>query len=700
MKRFLAGALVLVAMLAALAVIAPMLISGESLKPRIETAATSALSRNVKVNGNISLAVFPSIALVANDVVVSNPAGFDAENFLELEQLRFSLALLPLLSRNISIKEFVLVEPLFNLESNQDGAVNWVFESGNTPETESADTANGVSIEELSLGDVRVARGQVHYVDAANETEIDVTSIDLKALVDSLDTPAEVNGDFVVSGEDATLQLVASSLRFLVDMSENATVKASAKIAGADLGIDGTASLTDGAAFNGSVSSIVPDLRSLLAIANVDMGETPGFETLSFEGDLSGDETGATFDFKKLAIDAITGEAKGNINWSGARPMFQAAMVLEQLDLRPYLPAESAPTEGFPAWSTDPIDMTALNLIDGEIAAQVGKILLNGLTVDAARMNATLQNGVLTADLPEMTLYNGAGSGRLVVNAARREPRLEGNFKLNNVSAGDFVLDLAKINRLLGVAELQFDFSATGTNQADMISTLRGKGRANIIDGAIKGVNFGKIIRSVAELRNGASAEQLTRAITTARGETEQTDFSSLAAQFAIDTGTSNFQTVTVTAPFLELTGAGLIDLPKQLIDLRLNSIATSDIDGGEGSTISAPLKIAGTFAAPKISVDMEELVVGRLRDEARGLIDRALGGGANDAESGDDAEDGSPVTGLLRGLVGPSTNEEAPENGAQSSGAEAGKALRSLFNRSNEQASDTDTEGAPKNDE
>src|SRR3954462_3695234 len=81
------------------------------LKPRIIDAVHRATGRDLTIAGDISLhpSLWPTVEV--NQASLSNPPGFYRPQMATLKQIRLSLALLPLLSREVQIGSLTLVQP-------------------------------------------------------------------------------------------------------------------------------------------------------------------------------------------------------------------------------------------------------------------------------------------------------------------------------------------------------------------------------------------------------------------------------------------------------------------------------------------------------------------------------------------------------------------------------------------------------------
>jgi AsmA protein len=233
-------------------------------------------------------------------------------------------------------------------------------------------------------------------------------------------------------------------------------------------------------------------------------------------------------------------------------------------------------------------------------------------------------------------------------------------------------MDLLKTDRLLGLGGLNLDFSASGSSQAAIMRSLDGSGSFDIADGAIKGVNFAKLVRSVMEIQqSGLNPAALSNAIAVAQRPDEQTDFSEFLSRFAIDDGLVNAATISLTGPFLTMTGTGAIDLPGQTLDLRLSPRASTAMDSQGGKSLAIPMRVTGDFSQPTITIDIEALLKGRAEQGLRDVIEGALGGKKDEAApTGEEpAEPATPeeaARSLLKGLIGPAPAEPGADDAAE----------------------------------
>lgn len=128
MKKILAviGA-VLVVIIAALLII-PSLIDWNSYKPQITQAVHEATGRNLDIRGDLSMSVLPFPALSVEKVSLGNLPGAQDPDMVSVEEVRVSVALMPLLTGNVQVTEISLIDPVISIETFEDGSNNLVFD--------------------------------------------------------------------------------------------------------------------------------------------------------------------------------------------------------------------------------------------------------------------------------------------------------------------------------------------------------------------------------------------------------------------------------------------------------------------------------------------------------------------------------------------------------------------------------------------
>lgn len=695
MKKILIAVVVVIVLLLGAAVLAPMLIPVETYKEQIATQVREATGREFVMAGDISLSILPDAALEVNDVTFGNAEGGRADSMATLKQLQVDVQLLPLLSGELAIDRFILVEPQINLEVLPDGSGNWQLAGMGGGDASAGGSGGGtMPLGEIRLGDVRIDKGTISYFDAKTGEEQVLSDVNMSIDLPSLSSPLNAEGSMVWQGEKIEISMDAAELRSLM---EGGATDVGLSVASAPVSLDYRGTVTGGAAAKaaGDVTLDVPSVRNLMAWVGNPMPEGEGFGPLSITGRLDAADGRMSFSNATVAFDDIKGAGEVTIETGGGVPAVTARLDLEQMALDPYLPAptedEGSATAAAPAeWSDEPIDASALRLFNADLALSSAGISARDVKIGRSALTMKVAGGKLTADLTELELYQGRGVGQIVVDASGDVPALRKSFRLEGIQAEPFLSDVTGNDRLSGTGNLRIEVAGRGGSQKQIVESLNGQGGFEFRDGAIKGINLAAMVRNVSSAFLDSSA-----------GEAQKTDFSELAATFTITNGILRNEDLTMSSPLIRVTGAGTADLPNRTVNYKVNPKLVASTTGQGGAEdlkgIAVPVIITGPWHdlsyAPDLAgaVDIENLTRGAT-DAAKGLIEGAAGSGtgaAGDAVKGilgggteggtSSGSAGDAVKGLLGGSSG-STESGTTGGTAPTGESEPLKQLKGLF--------------------
>ena len=166
-KRWLRVAGIVVAAFFMLLVALPFLINVNSFRPKIESEATNALGRQVKL-GDLSLSILSGTVGVENIIIADDPA-FSKSSFVAAKSLKVGVELMPLIfSKQLNVTGIALNEPHITLLKAANGT--WNFSSlggaGAEKTTESnaqaASTAQSFSVAKLQIKDGKLIVGKAN----------------------------------------------------------------------------------------------------------------------------------------------------------------------------------------------------------------------------------------------------------------------------------------------------------------------------------------------------------------------------------------------------------------------------------------------------------------------------------------------------------------------------------------------------------
>jgi len=592
--KILAG---LVFFLIAAVALAIWLIPLDSYKSEITRLAREATGRDLIINGDISLSVWPEIGLEVHDVTFSNAEGAHEPLMASMKSLVLGVELMPLFSGELRVNRLTLNEPELHLETFKGGGNNWTFpaEAEASPESEPADGPGlaGIKLENVTLegGTITLRDGKAGTVDRLDDIAI---GLELKGL----DHPLIIDGAVTWNGERLAIDATVASPRALLEGGASGLLlKLDSDVAVASF--DGSYNVEKSAA-QGALTLQTSSLRRFLRFAGTDMAEGDGLNAFSLSGNLTYASGQIGFKRAKLTLDDMTGE--GDILATlGSVPTIKGSLRLDRLDLNRYLRPETttraAAGDSEDGWSDEPIDLSGLRGVDAEFTVSAGELYFRKLRAGQSRLKLALRNGVLNAVLEELQLYDGRASGSLVADGSRGTPAIRAAMDVEGVKAVTFLADAAGFDDVEGIGALKFDLHGTGRSQRALMNSLSGQGRFGFDDGAIVGVDLEAIARSVM---NALSGDALSSGA--------KTEFVEMGGSFTVERGVVTNTDFKLLNAILTIAGEGEVGLGARTINYRfLPTLAALTGDESLGG-LAVPFIVRGSWNDPTIEVDWERM--------------------------------------------------------------------------------------------
>lgn len=306
-----------------------------------------------------------------------------------------------------------------------------------------------------------------------------------------------------------------------------------------------------------------------------------------------------------LAKGSLSGAAEARLDDSHVQARFDVtrfeplavgfAVDVDKLNADRYIAAQPAGKDsGTGETSEAGFDFSVLEKLDMHGSVRIGSLQVSQIKASDVKLQINSARGKLEAAPHSANLYGGALKGALTVNA--REQSVALRQDLSNISIDPLLRDVMDKDMLEGRGDVSVDVVMKGATAQAMKQTLSGSARMRLRDGAIKGINLARTLRTArASLGGGQDLEQRA-------DQTQKTDFSELSASFRLDKGVAHNQDLLVKSPFLRLTGAGQIDVAAGTIDYvaKTTVVGTSKGQGGkeldELSGVTVPVRLTGPF--------------------------------------------------------------------------------------------------------
>ncbi|MCK5573787.1 MAG: AsmA family protein, partial [Bacteroidetes bacterium] len=179
-----------------------MMFTSERLKAEVIPRLEEATGRNVSIS-DISLGVFPSIALNMEGVSISNRVGdgFSESHFLTLESLRLNVRLFPLLDGRVEATSLEMDRPHLLLEINRNYETNYEGLTGQPGDAAADDTllqeASTPPSTALALlvSDFRINGGTLDYLNHADNSATRLHGVNIAADMEAEGEKILITGD-------------------------------------------------------------------------------------------------------------------------------------------------------------------------------------------------------------------------------------------------------------------------------------------------------------------------------------------------------------------------------------------------------------------------------------------------------------------------------------------------------------------------
>jgi len=322
----------------------------------------------------------------------------------------------------------------------------------------------------------------------------------------------------------------------------------------------------------------------------------------------------------KVALDKTHVEASVEVH-DFSKPEIKLGMAVDRINLDHYLPPAtntSSASTGSVASPTNSSqhDVTheaiATNDVTSEAFAPLknlhltAKIFVKALTIANAKLqyidaNIKAENGVIQVSPLKLNLYDGATLTNLTMNVQGQTPKIALKNTSTTLAIGPLLRDVYGDEVMSGVANMQLEITAQGSNADAMTKTLNGKGNFSVTDGVLD--------IDLETYMNGIYLQYKSLA-KRPRKNIKKTAFERLSGSFLLHNGVMSNKDLLGNLRRYRINGRGTIDLPKQQIDYVVDTtvVKTSDayrdlpVSELRGHTI--PIKIRGSLSDPSIKAD------------------------------------------------------------------------------------------------
>jgi uncharacterized protein involved in outer membrane biogenesis len=438
------GSLIILVILAL--IIVPLFIDIQKFKPAIEQQVTKATGRAFTIGGDLKLSLFPLAGIAFSDVHLGNPDGFTEKDFISVKSLDMKVKLMPLLSKDIQVRRFVLVGPRIVLEKTKDGKASWQGlgkkDSAVIPEEEKAQKDSVLPIKGLTVAEFSVSEGELLYIDHASGTRKEVKGLRIEVKDVSLEKPLKLSVSAIADGKPVSIEGEAGPIGSEPGkgtMAVNLAVKAMDMLS---MTIEGSA--TDIASkpqfdIDISVDNFSPKdlIKGLKPDFNLKTKDPEVLKTMSARMKLKGATDNIDISDGTIELDQsrMTFSAASK---DFAKPDLVLKINLDKIDMDRYLPpveeqkAVSAQAPASPQ-KQEKMDYSLLRKLLLDSAISIGELIIKGAQVKDIQVKVKGRDGIFNIDRVSLNAYEGSISSTAVMNVSGDIPVMQADIDIKGL---------------------------------------------------------------------------------------------------------------------------------------------------------------------------------------------------------------------------------------------------------------------------
>ncbi|GKP95802.1 outer membrane assembly protein AsmA [Klebsiella quasipneumoniae] len=543
----------------------------------------------LELDGPLRWHVWPQLSILSGRMTLT--ARGAEEPVIRADNMRLDVALLPLLSHQLQVKQVMLKGAVIQLtpktEAVRDSAAP-VVPHDNTLPLAPEDRGWSYDVRQLQVAD------SVLFFQHENGEQVTVRDIRLQMEQDenhraTVDFSGRVNRDQrdLALNFSATVQGGDYPHSLKADFSQ-----LSWQLRGAELppdGINGQGSLQ--ASWQEDSKTLRFENLNLMASGSTLTGN--GSVVLGERPDWSLDLHATTLNLDSLLASSspATDSSASQQGQSQTRP------------LRPVI-ADSDERE----------DYQSLRGFTGRMALSADQLQWRGLNFTQVQSEISNQQGLLTVSKMQGNLDGGQLSLPGTLDARGDTPQATFQPALQNVEIGSLIKAFNYSLSLTGKLSLTGEFSGARIDADDFRRHWQGQAQIQMTDTRTEGLNFQQLVQQAVERSTNVRAQE---------NYDNATRLDAVSSQLTLDNGLVTLNRVQGQSDVMAMTGEGQLDLQKENCDMRFNVRVLGGWKG-EGKLIdrlkqtAIPLRIYGDWQSLSYSLQVDQILRKQLQDEAK----------------------------------------------------------------------------------
>lgn len=551
--------------------------------------------RQIALTGDLDVNLFSwTPSAVVRGLKVGGPDWARDRDTADVDEIRASVRLRKLLAGQIEMPLLSFTRPRVVLISAKDGRKSWTL-NPNKP-----DTGEGLKlpvIQQLIITD-----GQLSFDEQRRGLTLQAAVNAREAASGAAGFVLDGRGD--VRGSPLTLKIEGGPF---MNIRRDRPYRFEANVTGAGSSLNAKGAITrpfDLGRFDATMTIEGGNLSDLYLLTGVTLPNTPAYR---LSGALNRNERIWTFkDFDgRVGASDLSGEVRID---SAERLRVDAQLTSRRLDIDDLAAVLGARTQTNAA-GTDTeapvavggkllpdatLQTERLQTMDGTLTYRAAAVKANDFDVRAVNLGADLKDGILKLDPISFNFNRGEMNGTARIDATKTTPystvdlRLAGYPLESIIPARNGSVPLS--GRALGRAKLE----GPGASIHDFAAAS--KGSLSLV------VPNGRMRAAFAELLGINASAGLLKLLS---GDQSESQIRCAVADFNVSGGTATARTFIIDTDVVLAQGKGTIDLGAETLNLKIDG----DSKKPRLLRLWAPITVSGPLTAPKVGVDVREMV-------------------------------------------------------------------------------------------
>ncbi|MEE7532993.1 outer membrane assembly protein AsmA [Klebsiella huaxiensis] len=612
MRRILTTLMILLAVVVAGLTALVLLVNPNDFRAYMVKEVADRSGYQLELDGPLRWHVWPQLSILSGRMTLTAPGA--AEPIIRADNMRLDVALMPLISHQLQVKQVMLKGAVIQLTSKTEAVRSQnapVVPHDNTLPQVSEDRGWSYDVRQLQIAD------SVLFFQHEDGEQVTVRDIRLQMEQDehhhaTLDFSGRVNRD----QRDLALSLSAQVQGGDYPHSLKAEIsQLNWQLRGAELpaaGISGQGSLQaswfeDAKKLSFDKLNLSANGSAITGNASVVLGEQPDW-TLNLQA--------STLNLDSLLTHTSPATDNG-ANQQGQSQTRQLRPVIANSDIQQ--------------------DYNALRAFNARMTLTADQLQWRGMNFTQVKGDISNQQGLLTINQLQGNLDGGNLSLPGSLDARSDTPQASFQPKLDNIEISSILKAFNYSLNLTGKLTLSGDFSGEKIDADDFRRNWQGQAQIQMTDTRTEGLNFQQLVQQAVERSTNVQAQE---------NYDNATRLDSVSSALELDNGLVTLRRMQGQSELMALTGQGELNLLKEDCDMRFN---VRVLGGWKGESklidrlkqTAIPLRIYGNWQTLSYSLQVDQILRKQLQDEARKRL--------NDwADRNKNSQDGKDVKKLL----------------------------------------------------